>query len=111
MRETYGSGSLSLPDPMVTAWTGTMQSFLDFEKTACFMELSDSVPCADLLRCRYDYKLQESVCLPVCWRPFGRLAKKDVEPELWPRLETDYVRLYRLFTWYRKKAPCEARGF
>lgn len=111
MRETYGSGSLSLPDPMVTAWTGTMQSFLDFEKTACFKELSDSIPRADLLRCRYDCKLQDAVYQPVSWRPHGHLAKRDVEPELWPRLETDYVRLYDSFTWYREKVPCQARGF
>lgn len=111
MREMCGSGSLSLPDPMVTAWTGSMQSFLDFEKSTCYTELSDSISRADLLRCRYDYKLQDSLYQAVSWRPFGHLAKKDVEPELWPRLETDYVRLYHSFTWYRKKLPIPANGF
>ncbi|KAF4979446.1 hypothetical protein FDECE_18054 [Fusarium decemcellulare] len=112
MEEEYGSGSLSPPDPMVSAWTGSKQSFLDLDKDSLYMEPSDSVSRADLLRCRFDLKLQDSASSNLSWRPFGYIQKGWVELELWPQLETKYSRKYHSFTWYLdKKQPISDKGF
>ncbi|KAF5233687.1 hypothetical protein FANTH_12453, partial [Fusarium anthophilum] len=60
IEEKYAFGSLSPPDPMVSAWTGSKQSFLDFDKDSLYAELDGFVSRADLLRCRFDLKLQGS---------------------------------------------------
>ncbi|OAQ63870.1 hypothetical protein VFPFJ_11331 [Purpureocillium lilacinum] len=101
--EQYGYGSLSPPDPMVSAWVGSKQSFLDFDKTSCYTGPSDLVTRADLLRCRFDCKLQDSASTTLSWRPFGHTSKQCIEPDLWPSLEADYVREYSTFTWYLGK--------
>ncbi|KND86312.1 hypothetical protein TOPH_09059 [Tolypocladium ophioglossoides CBS 100239] len=98
--EKYGYGSLSPPDPMVSAWTGTKQSFLDQEITACYLEPSDQIPRADILRRRFDLYLQGSSSELLSWRPFGYVAKHSVEPDLWPYLETKRARRYQSFFWY-----------
>ncbi|KAG5778133.1 hypothetical protein H9Q73_008205 [Fusarium xylarioides] len=111
LEEKYGFGSLSPPDPMVSAWTGSKQSFLDSGKDSIYMRTSDSVSKADLLRCRFDHKLQDSATSALSWRPFGYIEKGRVEPELWPQLETKYTRKYHSFTWYFKKKPIADKGF
>ncbi|KJZ70798.1 hypothetical protein HIM_09811 [Hirsutella minnesotensis 3608] len=110
--EKYGFAPLSPPDPMVSAWTGSKQSFLDYEKTSSYTESSDLVSRADLLRCRFDCKLQDSASTTLSWRPFGYSSKQYIEPDLWPRLEAHYVRQYHSFTWYpRKKRWPTSFGF
>lgn len=100
LEEKYGFGSLSPPDPMVSAWTGSKQSFLDLERDALYMEHSDLVSRADLLRCRFDFRLQYSASTLLSWRPFGYIKKTQVEPELWPQLEAKSIRQYHSFIWY-----------
>ncbi|KAK4065119.1 hypothetical protein Purlil1_14051 [Purpureocillium lilacinum] len=101
--EQYGYGSLSPPDPMVSAWVGSKQSFLDFDKTSCYTGPSDLVTRADLLRCRFNCKLQDSASTTLSWRPFGHMSKQCIEPDLWPSLEAECVREYSSFTWYLGK--------
>ncbi|KAM0343899.1 hypothetical protein ACHAPU_008062 [Fusarium lateritium] len=84
MEEKRGFGSLSCPDPMVSAWTGSKQSFNDFGNDLLYLDPSDSVSTADLLRCRFDLKIQSSASTALSWRPFGHVRKGLVEPELWP---------------------------
>ncbi|POR30955.1 Uncharacterized protein TPAR_08840 [Tolypocladium paradoxum] len=103
--EKYGFGTLSPPDPMVSAWTGSKQSFLDYERTTCYPAISDLVSRADLLRCRFDFRLQDWTCTSLSWRPFGHLRKQDIEPDLWPWLETEYSRQYHSFIWHSKTRP------
>lgn len=111
VEEKYGYGSLSPPDPMASAWTGSKQSFLDFDKDSVYMEPSDLVSRADLLRSRFDLKLQDWASVPLAWRPFGHIQKGQVEPELWPQLEANYSRKYHSFTWYFRKTPMSDKGF
>ncbi|KAI8682662.1 hypothetical protein NCS56_00389400 [Fusarium sp. Ph1] len=111
MEEKYGFGSQSPPDPMVSAWAGSKQSFLDLDKDSIYIEPSDSVSRADLLRCRFDLKLQDSASSTLAWRPFGYIQKGRVELELWPQLETEYTRKYHSFTWYIRKKPISDKGF
>ncbi|RMJ13514.1 hypothetical protein CDV36_006807 [Fusarium kuroshium] len=96
---------------MVSAWTGSKQSFLDLDKEALYAEPSDPVSRADLLRCRFDLKLQDWASVNIAWRPFGYTQKGRVELELWPQLETEYTRKYHSFTWYIKKKPISDKGF
>jgi hypothetical protein len=112
LEEKYACGSQSPPDPMVSAWTKSKQSFLDFDKTSLYAGPNDLVSRADLLRCRFDHKLQDSASSKLSWRPFGQIHKKNVELELWPHLETKYSRKYHSFTWYlNKKQPVTDKGF
>lgn len=111
LEEKYGFGSLSPPDPMASAWTGSKQSFLDSGKDSLYMETPDLVSKADLLRCRFDRKLQDSASSALSWRPFGYIEKGRVEPELWPQLEIKYTRKYDSFTWYLGKKPISDKGF
>ncbi|KPA39343.1 hypothetical protein FLAG1_07800 [Fusarium langsethiae] len=112
IEEKYRFGSLSPPDPMVSAWTGCKQSFLDIEKESIYANPYDLVSKADLLRCRFDQKLQDTAGLNLSWRPFGHMQKKRVELELWPQLETKYYRKYHSFTWYvDKNQPISDKGF
>ncbi|KPM38417.1 hypothetical protein AK830_g8147 [Neonectria ditissima] len=105
MAEKYGFGTLSPPDPMVSAWTGLKQSFLDLEMEALYLTQTDLVSRADLLRCRFNFKLQDSASTTLSWRPFGYLQKQDVEPDLWPYLETKHHRQYHSFVWYCGRKP------
>jgi hypothetical protein len=112
LEEKYGFGSLSPPDPMVSAWTRSRQSFLDLDKDSVYPAPDDLVSRADLLRCRFDLKLQDSASSNLSWRPFGYIQKKHVELELWPQLETRYSRKYDSFTWYlHKRQPVYDKGF
>ncbi|KAF5606288.1 uncharacterized protein FSUBG_6121 [Fusarium subglutinans] len=112
IEEKYAFGSLSPPDPMVSAWIGSKQSFLHFEKDSLYPELDDLVSRADLLRCRFDLKLQDSAGLNLSWQPLGHIQKKQVELELWPQLETKYSRSYHSFAWYvNKMQTISDKGF
>ncbi|KAF5017568.1 hypothetical protein F66182_10491 [Fusarium sp. NRRL 66182] len=111
LEEKYGFGSLSPPDPMISVWTGSKQSFLDSGKESIYTEISHLVSKADLLRCRFDRKLQDSATSALSWRPFGYIEKGQVEPELWPQLETKYMRKYNSFTWYLGKKSTSDKGF
>lgn len=62
--EKYCFGSLSPPDPMVSAWTGTKQSFLDYSSPPHLPE-SDQISKQDILRMRFNLKLQDSASWPV----------------------------------------------
>ncbi|SPJ80262.1 uncharacterized protein FTOL_08654 [Fusarium torulosum] len=103
LEEKYGFGSLSFPDPMVSAWTGSRQSFIDFDNDHVYMKTSDLVSAADLLRCRFNFKLQNSASTTCSWRPFGVIKKELVELESWPQLETKCTRRYSKFVWYLGK--------
>jgi len=112
LEEKYRFGSLSPPDPMVSAWTGSRQSFLDLDRDSFYPASDDLVSRADLLRCRFDLKLQDSAGSNLSWRPFGYIQKKHVELEVWPQLETRYSRKYHSFTWYlHKRQPVYDKGF
>ncbi|RSL52371.1 hypothetical protein CEP54_010943 [Fusarium duplospermum] len=100
VEEKGGAGSMAAPDPIISAWTGAKQSFLDDERDATYGEQSDLVSRADLLRCRFDLKLQDYDSVLLSWRPFGYIQKDQIELELWPLLETRYVREYHSFVWY-----------
>jgi hypothetical protein len=103
LEEKGGTGSMAAPDPIVSAWTGAKQSFLDDEKDATYGEKTDLVSRADVLRCRFDLKLQDYASVLLAWRPFGYIQKGQVEVELWPQLETKYVRQYHSFVWYPER--------
>ncbi|OAA46808.1 hypothetical protein NOR_02444 [Metarhizium rileyi] len=98
--EKRASGSLSSPDPMVSAWSGAKQSFLDYEKTKQYTGPEDLVSTEDLLRCKLVFKLQDRSFSALSWRPFGHIKMQNVEPELWPYLQSDYSCTYHSFAWY-----------
>lgn len=103
LEEMKGGGSMAAPDPIMSAWTGAKQSFLDDEEDTTYGEQSDLVSRADVLRCRFDLKLQDYASVLLAWRPFGYVQKSQVEVELWPQLETKYARQYHSFVWYPEK--------
>ncbi|KAJ4310669.1 hypothetical protein N0V84_010850 [Fusarium piperis] len=113
LEEKRGVGSMAAPDPIVSAWTGAKQSFLDDEKDATYVDKSDLVSRADVLRCLFDLKLQDYASVLLAWRPFGYIHKDKVEVELGPLLETKYVRQYHSFVWYpeRDSAAPPEHGF
>ncbi|EGX93266.1 hypothetical protein CCM_04639 [Cordyceps militaris CM01] len=102
LNEKYGFGSQSPPDPIVFPWTGAIQSFLDFASRPHLSE-AEQISNEDILRMRFNLKLQDSASVPVAWRPFGCRDKRQVEIELWPYLETGLIRRYLCFTWYSPK--------
>ncbi|RSL76337.1 hypothetical protein CEP51_010047 [Fusarium floridanum] len=103
MEENGAVGSMTAPDPIISAWTGANQSFLDEEKDATYGEPSDLVSRADLLRCQFDLKLQNYDSVLLSWRPFGYIQKGQIELDLWQLLENRYVRQYHSFVWYPKR--------
>lgn len=103
LEEKGRAGSMAAPDPIISAWTGAKQSFLDDEKDATYGDQTDLVSRADVLRCRFDLRLQDYASVLLAWRPFGYVQKGQVEVELWPQLETRYVRQYHSFVWYPEK--------
>lgn len=111
LEEKYGFGSLSAPDSMMSAWNGSKQSFTDLGNDSVYLKPSDLVSRADLLRCRFDVKLQDWASTTLSWRPFGYVQKGEVEPELWPQLESKYTRRYNSFTWYVGKQTISDMGF
>ena len=99
LEEQWGFGTMSRPDVAVAAWTGVPQSFLDEGMPRTYEKLTDRVPRADVLRCRDLFRLQDTLILPFSWRPFGDIRKTDIEPEVWPWLESAYSREYLYWVW------------
>ncbi|KAG5976925.1 hypothetical protein E4U55_007159 [Claviceps digitariae] len=92
--------TFSKPETVVSAWTGVEMSFLDRQPTKQYMSPDDLVTREDWLRCRLLFKLQEACFASLAWRPFGTVTKCDVEPELWPYLESEHRREYHSFAWH-----------
>ena len=103
LEERWGHGSLAPPDTSVSTWTGSPQSFLDKKTSRVYPCLADLVPMADLLRHRYNFRLQDVSSPLLSWRPFGSVSKDVVEPELWPWLERGYLREYKHWVWWVKR--------
>lgn len=93
---------MAAPDAAAAAWTGSRQSFLDEETLHTYRDLSDLVSRADLLRHRFNLRLQDTTSLPLSWRPFGYVTKDTIEPELWPWLEHGCLRKYVQWVWWIK---------
>lgn len=112
LMEKRASATLSAPDPVVSAWTGSKQSFLDYNKTKQYKGPSDLVSREDLLRCRLVFSSQNRYFASLSWRPFGHTEMRNVELELWPYLESDYTCVYDSFAWYQDgKLLHVSRGF
>ncbi|KAH6988778.1 hypothetical protein BKA56DRAFT_574578 [Ilyonectria sp. MPI-CAGE-AT-0026] len=103
LEERWGYGSMAPPDTTVSAWTGSPQSFLDEESSSIYSDLKDLVPRADLLRLRYNFRLQDTTSVLLSWRPFGVVPKQEIELELWPSLEHHASRSYLHWVWWMKK--------
>ncbi|RDL41153.1 uncharacterized protein BP5553_01132 [Venustampulla echinocandica] len=105
------SPSLAHPDPNVAAWTGSKQSFLDEECSVLYESQSSLVSRADLLRHRFNFRPRDSAGLYFGWQPFGAVAKAQVEPELWPRLESrSSSRSYVYWVWWVNGEKVVERG-
>jgi hypothetical protein len=102
LEERWGFGSMAPPDPAVAAWTGSPQSFLDVESSRRYTDPKELVPLADLLRHRYNFRLQDESSRTLSWRPFGTIGKEFIEPELWPWLERGHAREYVHWVWWVK---------
>ncbi|KAI1839696.1 hypothetical protein JX266_014095 [Neoarthrinium moseri] len=105
LNEKNGQGSLSPPDVTMSHWTASKQSFLDEEGPPVKAETSHRVPRSQLIRCRYNCKLQDSAAALPAWAPSGSVNMENVELELWPYLQSGANRLYQYFTWYWEDCP------
>jgi hypothetical protein len=94
--------SMALPDTTVAAWTGSPQSFLDDESPNPYTHLDQPISRSDVLRHRYNFRLQDDSSRPLAWRPFGHVARELIEPDLWPWLERGCVREYVYWVWWIK---------
>jgi len=99
-QERSNVGSWSGPDIDVAAWTGSKQSFLDEDVSGAYEEIAAQVPRSDLLRHRFNFRLGGLDVLRFAWQPFGYVKKEEIEPELWPRLETGCSRKYKHWIWW-----------
>ncbi|KAK3903204.1 hypothetical protein C8A05DRAFT_14821 [Staphylotrichum tortipilum] len=102
--ERWGFGSLARPDIAAAAWTGAPQSFLDEPSQNPYGagNIDQQIARCDLLRHRYNFRLQDETSLPVSWTPFGSIPRKFVEPDLWPWLDRGHVREYIHWVWWIK---------
>ncbi|KAH9909258.1 hypothetical protein F4778DRAFT_716006 [Xylariomycetidae sp. FL2044] len=100
--ERYGYGSMARPDPTVSAWTGSPQSFLDQGMSRVYSDPKDLVPRAELLRHRYNFRLQNAYSVLLSWTPFGFIPKEAIEVDLWPWVEHQYAREYMHWVWWIK---------
>lgn len=103
LEERWGFGSMAPPDPTVTAWTGSPQSFLDDDSTYIYIDQKEPVPRADLLRHRFNFRLQDEAYRKLSWRPFGHVTKELIEPDLWPWLERGHSREYIHWVWWVRR--------
>lgn len=97
--------SAAYPDPDVSVWTGSPQSFFDEPTSGPYIEQDSDVPRADLLRHRFDFRLGDGDdIVHFGWQPFGTIKKTDIELELWPRLECQsQPRRYIHWIWWMSK--------
>ncbi|KAH8653942.1 hypothetical protein BGZ60DRAFT_386758 [Tricladium varicosporioides] len=93
-------GSWSRPDVDVAVWTGSKQSFLDEDTLGTYQAISAQVPTSDLLRYRFNFRLGDPDVLRFGWQPVGHVTKREIEPELWPRLEAGCSRKYKHWIWW-----------
>ncbi|KAF5021097.1 hypothetical protein F66182_6886 [Fusarium sp. NRRL 66182] len=107
--ERWGYATMGSPDTTVSSWTGSPQSFLDEGTSRAYVDLNESVSKADLLRCRYNLRLQDTSSALLAWQPFGVAPKTMIEPGLWPWLEHRFKRTYEHWVWYIKKGDIVAR--
>lgn len=103
LEEQWGFGSMALPDTTSSVWTGSAQTFLDEETTDVYRNLKDAVPVTELLKCRYNLRLQDEYRLPLAWRPVGSVPKEKIEVDLWPWLESGHTRTYKHWVWWVRK--------
>ncbi|OAA64489.1 hypothetical protein SPI_03136 [Niveomyces insectorum RCEF 264] len=96
--ERQGYGTLNEPDPTAAVWTSTPHSYLDDPHQRAYPDAAEPVALYDLLRHRYNFRLQETVYL--AWRPFGSVPRAAIEPELWPWLERGLPRRYVTWVWW-----------
>ncbi|KAF4968016.1 hypothetical protein FZEAL_10448 [Fusarium zealandicum] len=94
--------TLSRPDIVTAAWTGTPQSYQDDHSSTAFQNLSDAVPRAALLQHRHTLTLRDPWPLFYGWQPFGSVPKDAIEPDLYPWLERGHRREYHHWTWWSK---------
>ena len=102
-------GSLSAPDLVVSAWTGSPQSFWD-EKEQTPPD-SDFVTRADILRRRHNFRLHEDHWTLFAWQPFGDVARTQLEPELVEYLRRPYFRRYKYWVWLNAQDHTYQSGF
>ncbi|EEU47589.1 uncharacterized protein NECHADRAFT_78166 [Fusarium vanettenii 77-13-4] len=107
--ERWGYATMASPDTTVSSWTGSPQSFLDEGTSRAYIDLNESVSKADLLRCRYNLRLQDTSSALLSWQPFGVTPKTMIEPDLWPWLECRFDRTYEHWVWYIKKGETVVR--
>jgi hypothetical protein len=98
--ERYGYASLSGPDIDVAQWTGLPQSFLDEEALGTYRGPYEQVPLCDLFRNRFNFRIADPEVRLTGWQPCGQVRLKDIEPELWPRLEQKQARRYVHWVWW-----------
>lgn len=96
--------SLGYPDLDVAAWTGSKQSFLDEECSRLYKGHDVLVSTADVLRHRFNFRLADKDTFYFGWQPFGTMKMEQIEPELWPRLESPSpLRRYIQWVWWLDK--------
>ncbi|KAK6841031.1 hypothetical protein PG987_001891 [Apiospora arundinis] len=98
LEERYGYASQSNPDVSFAAWIGTPQSYLDFNPKKQYLSETDRVPRSDVLRYRFNYRLERLMTISA-WKPFGSIAKSDIELELWPLLDSQSASKYVRWVW------------
>ncbi|KAH9212353.1 hypothetical protein DL95DRAFT_525191 [Leptodontidium sp. 2 PMI_412] len=99
--ERWG-GSFAGPDIDVAAWTGSPQSFFDESFVGSYQDITSQVPRSDLLRHRFNFRLGDLNYIRSGWQPFGRVTKKQIEPDLWHALESGSPREYKHRVWWLK---------
>jgi hypothetical protein len=104
--ERWGFGTRAPPDTAVSAWTGSPQSFLDDVSAHPYSDTKEPVSRFDILRHRYNFRLQDEMCQTSAWRPCGYVARELVEPDLWPWLERGHVREYVHWVWWIRRGKC-----
>lgn len=103
-RSRYSLAAVRGPDITVAAWTGSPQSFWDEGIAGPYLDPTDFVPRADVLRCRLNLQLQSDHWNnSFLWRPFGYVRKADVELDIWPWLERGSTREYLRWIWWIEK--------
>ncbi|KAK7425282.1 hypothetical protein QQZ08_008179 [Neonectria magnoliae] len=109
--------TLSRPDIVTAAWTGSPQSYQDDQTQTprTYLDLEDFIPRAELLQHRHTLTLRDPWPLFYGWRPFGSVLKGTIEPDLYPWLERGHRRDYQQWTWWAKddaiKSPLTSTGF
>ncbi|RDA92308.1 hypothetical protein CP533_3249 [Ophiocordyceps camponoti-saundersi (nom. inval.)] len=86
------------PDPVISAWTGSAQTFIEHAGKADRLE-PGLISRADLARCIVINQQRIPASMPLSWRPFGNVQWRDVAPEIRPYLATKPRFHYWHVTW------------